>query len=311
MPDVFLLRTGLLHQGMQMGQHAVDAVSGLPDLLLGLMDAIQYRPVGKDPVKEVVGHPQKSINADLKIRVNGHISKLGLEPAQLRLELFHLGLGIVQMAMLCHVGEQASAKQIPGAPALCAVQAGGDLVGGGQGLFAGGAGLLQLPLLALQIGGAGLQLQNLFRRTASDRFHRLGFCLQQVGVPALAVLKPIQLTLTPAQVLLDPGQFSGHRVILDPGGVGLLLLLGQLFFLFSDDVVEEGRQAPTLQALHVFLFRLEVLLQFPGSNGIGIPLGTQLCRCGFQLLFPGALGLQLAQLLVITAHTFLLLSSNL
>ena len=91
-------------------------------LFLGLMDLIQHSPVGKDSVEEVIGHPQKAINAYLNICINCHIGQFRFEAAQLGLQGLHGCLGLVQMAVFHQIRDETAANEIPGSPAFRTVQ---------------------------------------------------------------------------------------------------------------------------------------------------------------------------------------------
>ena len=150
---------------------------------------------------------------------------------------------------------------------------------------------MQLPRLAVQIGKARLQAQNLRRRRAAGGLYGAGLFLQQRGILPFAVLKRLELRLAPAQIRLDPGEFRRGGLVLHPGGIGLLLLLRQLFLHLSDGLIEERRETPPLQARNIRLLFLKRLLQCPHPGGIVRLLGAQLCQFGLQPLLAGALRL--------------------
>ena len=81
-------------------EQADNLISGLLHLLLRVLDLGQNRPVGKEPVKEIIRNLQKPVDPDLEIGINGDVGQFCLKLAQLGLQLFHKGLRFVQMAVL-------------------------------------------------------------------------------------------------------------------------------------------------------------------------------------------------------------------
>lgn len=153
------------------------------------MNLIQYGPVSKEAVKEIVGNAKKPVNVDLEVGGDGHVSQFRFEAAQLRLKGFYASLSLIQTAVLCQVCHQAAAHQVPGAPAFGTVQAVYDLVCDGQRILAGGKGFFQFTALTLQIGSALFQTQDLLCNVAAVGLDGLGFLAQHSSIAGFAVLE--------------------------------------------------------------------------------------------------------------------------
>ena len=227
-----------------------------------------------------------------------HVGQLGAEPGQAVLGVADARLGVVQVLVLSHGGQQAAAEHVPGTPVLGAVQA---VQHGGQGRLrraARGDGLPHLPALALQLVQPLIQLGEPGAGRSAHLLEQLPLLLQQ-GVPpdavdAQAVLFPQHRSDAPVDVLqIPPG-----LVVLELGRQGLPPLLGQAGLLVAGDGEQQGAQAPLLQLVHVLLFLPE--------HAAGVhhpllplrPLLLEILQLGLQLALPGQGLVQLLQLSV-------------
>ena len=117
-PKAFCLLGCLFPLGVEKGEKLLDLPLRLLGLLLGLVDPMGDGPVGQQPVEEIIGKPQETVDPDGELRLQADVGQLCLEAVQLLLELLGRCLGLVQAEMLGKAGNHPSPQEIAGGPAL-------------------------------------------------------------------------------------------------------------------------------------------------------------------------------------------------
>ena len=95
----------------------------------GLTDLIANSPIGEQAVKEEVRETEKPVDIDLHIGFDLDVCKFRFKPSEVSLKQGYKILGLIQVAVLCHMGDDATAAEnIPGVPAVRTIQLRQDAV---------------------------------------------------------------------------------------------------------------------------------------------------------------------------------------
>ena len=114
-----------LFHGIQFVQCSADLTLCAGNRIHRLADLIANGPVCKQAIKEIVRKPQEAIDIDLHIGSDLYVCQFGFEASELALEFRNQVLCLIQVAVLSHVGDDATAaKHIPGIPSVGAVKLG-------------------------------------------------------------------------------------------------------------------------------------------------------------------------------------------